>query len=55
MPAGYSGTPLAAKLGIKDGARVGLIEAPRGFEDELQPIPPQVTFHLALRGRSRST
>ncbi len=29
--AGYSGTPLPQKLGIKDGARVRLAAAPEGF------------------------
>ena len=30
--AGYSGTPLVRKLGIKPDARVGLIGAPDGFD-----------------------
>lgn len=30
--AGYSGTPLAKKLGIKDGARVAVVNAPKGNE-----------------------
>ena len=29
--AGYSGTPLPQKLGIKDGAAVAVLGAPRGF------------------------
>ena len=29
--AGYSGTPLARKLGIKSGHRVALVQAPLGF------------------------
>ncbi|HEY1956277.1 MAG TPA: hypothetical protein VGH28_11710 [Polyangiaceae bacterium] len=29
--AGYSATPLSQKLGIKPGARVALVGAPRGF------------------------
>lgn len=33
--AGYSGTPLPRKLGIKPGHRVGLIDAPDGFGDLL--------------------
>jgi len=37
--AGYSGTPLVKKLGIKDGFRVGLVNAPAGFTKELQPFP----------------
>jgi len=34
-PAGYSGTPLVKKLGIKDDARLGLFGAPDGFADLL--------------------
>ena len=37
--AGYSGTPLAKKLGIKSGHRVGLINAPAGFESALEGLP----------------
>lgn len=33
----YSGTPLYKKLGIKDGARVALIDAPDGFALECPP------------------
>ena len=33
--AGYSGTPLPTKLGIKEGARVAVLGAPPGFELEL--------------------
>jgi len=33
--AGYSGTPLPQKLGIKDGARVRLARAPDGFASTL--------------------
>jgi hypothetical protein len=34
--AGYSGTPLHKKLGIKAGQRVWFIGAPEGYEDELR-------------------
>src|SRR5829696_4333902 len=40
--AGYSGTPLARKLGIKEGSRVALLGAPEGFDDELAPLPDGV-------------
>ena len=40
--AGYSGTPLAKKLGIKDGSRLTLVRAPDGFESLLSPIPSGV-------------
>jgi hypothetical protein len=39
-PAGYSGTPLARKLGIKPEHRVVLVAAPAGFD--LGPLPPGV-------------
>jgi hypothetical protein len=37
--AGYSGTPLPKKLGIKSGFRVALVGAPRGFESTLGDLP----------------
>lgn len=40
--AGYSGTPLPQKLGIKAGHRVALIGAPRGFADVLGALPEGV-------------
>jgi hypothetical protein len=42
--AGYSGTPLAKKLGIKDGMRVAAIGAPAAYRDWLAPLPPGVVF-----------
>ncbi|HYV02970.1 MAG TPA: DUF3052 domain-containing protein [Blastocatellia bacterium] len=43
MP-GYSGTPLAKKLGIKEGFRVALVGAPKGFRGELEGLPKNVEF-----------
>ena len=40
--AGYSGTPLPRKLGIKAGSTVALIGAPEGFEKLLTPLPDAV-------------
>jgi hypothetical protein len=41
--AGYSGTPLPRKLGIKPGHRVALLGAPDGFEaDTLGELPDGV-------------
>jgi Protein of unknown function (DUF3052) len=37
--AGYSGTPLAKKLGIKDGARVFLVNAPGDYARMVAPLP----------------
>jgi hypothetical protein len=40
--AGYSGTPLPKKLGIKANTTVALIGAPTGFESKLDPLPEGV-------------
>ena len=48
--AGYSGTPLSQKLGIKAGARVALVRAPDGFEDTLYPLPDRVVLRAQARG-----
>jgi hypothetical protein len=48
--AGYSGTPLPRKLGIKPQARLGLIGAPPGFDEVLGDLPPGVSVHRRLRG-----
>lgn len=40
---GYSATPLARKLGIREGSRLALLDAPDGFDDELAPLPRRVT------------
>jgi CheY-like chemotaxis protein len=37
--AGYSGTPLPKKLGIKENSVVRLAGAPEGFESQLHPLP----------------
>ena len=39
---GYSGTPLTAKLGIKEGSRLALLGAPKGFDRVLAPLPDGV-------------
>ena len=48
--AGYSGTPLPQKLGIKAGARVALVRAPEGFEKTLDPLPDGVSLRAQARG-----
>ncbi len=40
--AGYSGTPLAKKLGIADGSLVGLVGAADTFPASLDPLPERV-------------
>jgi hypothetical protein len=52
MPtAGYSGTPLVKKLGIKPGATLGLIGAPEGFDQTLGELPDDVAVRRRLRGQ----
>ena len=41
---GYSGTPLARKLGIAAGTRVHDVHAPDGYRDWLAPLPEGVRF-----------
>ncbi len=43
-PAGYSGTPLAKKLGIVAGSRVLAIGQPADYETLLAPLPERVEF-----------
>jgi len=43
-PAGYSGTPLARKLGIVAGSRVLARHAPPAYGKWLAPLPPEVRF-----------
>lgn len=53
MTAGYSGTPLPKKLGIKPGQRVLLLSAPDGFEaSTLGELPEGVTVGWAARGKA---
>jgi hypothetical protein len=41
---GYSGTPLARKLGIKDGSVIHAAGAPPEYRELLKPLPPGVRF-----------
>ena len=49
--AGYSGTPLATKLGIKAGHTVGVINAPDHFAGLVEPLPEAVTVVVGVRSR----
>jgi hypothetical protein len=42
----YSGTPLWKKLGIREGSRVVLANAPEPFRDALGPLPGGATILL---------
>lgn len=48
MPAGYSGTPLSKKLGIKSGGNVVAWDAPRNYLKLLEPLPKEVTLASRL-------
>ncbi len=50
QPAGYSGTPLPKKLGIKPGHRLGLIGAPADFDVTLGELPEDVVVRRRARG-----
>ena len=51
--AGYSGTPLATKLGIGDGDEIALIGAPERFEDTLGELPDVASMHTDLADDAR--
>jgi hypothetical protein len=44
VTAGYSGTPLAKKLGIKESSHVLLLDAPDELVTLLEPLPNHVVF-----------
>jgi hypothetical protein len=46
--AGYSGTPLGKKLGIKPGMRIVLLEAPDDYARLVAPVPEGVRFSTRL-------
>jgi len=50
--AGYSGTPLPQKLGIKPGLTVVAINAPANYRRLLGQIPDSVTFSERLKSGS---
>jgi hypothetical protein len=46
--AGYSGTPLPKKLGVKEGHRLVLLNAPAGFAEAMAPLPDGVRLSRSL-------
>jgi len=50
--AGYSGTPLPKKLGIKSGMTVGLVGAPKDFDQTLGYLPDGVQLKRQPRNRT---
>lgn len=47
--AGYSGTPLPKKLGIKENAVVALVNAPKGIQETLGELPEGVVLRSGLQ------
>lgn len=50
MTAGYSGTPLVKKLGIKSGNRIALLHAPAHYLALLGELPPDLVIDGELAG-----
>ena len=48
--AGYSGTPLLKKLGLKPGSRVYVYQAPKDYFSWLSPLPEGVKIMDKLSG-----
>jgi hypothetical protein len=50
--AGYSGTPLPEKLGIKPGSSLALVGAPEEYPEAMGALPEGVTVRKQARGRN---
>ncbi|PYS98322.1 MAG: DUF3052 domain-containing protein [Acidobacteria bacterium] len=56
MTAGYSGTPLAKKLGIKEGFAILAVDAPDDYSSLVEPLPigaeiRNVELHLLVKAK----
>ena len=51
--AGYGGTPLPKKLGLKEGATLVLVNAPAGIEELLTPLPAASTLSAKLAASNK--
>jgi hypothetical protein len=49
---GYSGTPLAAKLGLKPGMTLRAVHAPKDYRRLMAPLPDGARIAPAARGRA---
>jgi hypothetical protein len=49
--AGYSGTPLSQKLGIKENHKVAILRAPAGFDKTLGTLPTGAVTTTKLAGK----
>jgi len=52
VTAGYSGTPLPKKLGLKEGGTLVLVNAPAGIETFLVPMPDAATLGTRLAAQN---
>lgn len=50
MPAGYSGTPLFKKLGLRPGMACQALDPPDDYDDLLAGLPGDLHFRLRQRG-----
>ena len=50
MTSGYSGKPLATKMGIKSGQRIIILHAPNGYSETLGELPDAVEIVHELTG-----
>lgn len=46
--AGYSDTPLAKKLGYREGMRVRLVNAPDDYDRLISPLPDNIRFETRM-------
>jgi hypothetical protein len=53
IAAGYSGTPLAKKLGIKASMHVAIFDAPGDYRALLEPLPAHVVFDSQIGPRTQ--
>ncbi|MGZ5189472.1 MAG: DUF3052 family protein [Flavisolibacter sp.] len=50
-PSGYSGTPLAKKLGIKDRFKIAVLNEPDHYYTLFEDMPPDVDIHHNLNSK----
>ena len=53
-PVGYSGKPLAQKLGVKPGDRVSTIDAPAHYADLVAPLPEGARITASTAGEGEA-
>ena len=53
MTVGYSGTPLAKKLGIKESTTLVVLNDPGHFFEIVAPLPGDLTIRTSARGKAQ--